>query len=209
MPAFSFPYGTFANYSPRGLSDLSQKSKNICGRIKSGDGKVIGAAVRALAKPEAAVLQPFLNADTVLIPAPRSSPLVPGALWPAREIAMVLAAHGYGKEVMSLLQRTEALRKSSMSPARDRPMIRDHLRTIRVIPSLLPLKHITIVDDVLTMGRTTAACALLLQEEFPEVEIRIFAMIRTQGLIPEIEEIVDPSTGIIDGDSDGHANRRP
>ncbi len=70
-------------------------------------------------------------------------------------------------------------------------------------------KRITIVDDVLTMGRTSAACALLLQKRFPEAEIRIFAMIRTQGLIPDIAAIFDPSTGTISGDSDGQPHRQP
>ncbi len=44
------PYGTFANYSPRGTSELSVKSRAICGRIKGCDVAVINSALQYLAK---------------------------------------------------------------------------------------------------------------------------------------------------------------
>lgn len=68
---------------------------------------------------------------------------------------------------------------------------------------------ITLVDDVLTKGSTTVACANLLQAHFPAATIRIFAMLRTQGLIDEIEKIVDPSVGTIVGHDSGEPYREP
>jgi len=65
------------------------------------------------------------------------------------------------------------------------------------------------VDDVLTMGRTSFACAELLRDVCPDAEIRIFAMIRTQGLQEDIERIVDPATGIIIGYPSGKTHRGP
>jgi hypothetical protein len=56
---------------------------------------------------------------------------------------------------------------------------------------------ITLVDDVLTRGRTSYAAARRVHEAFPEAEIRLFAIIRTQGLIPDINALVDPSVGRI------------
>jgi hypothetical protein len=47
------------------------------------------------------------------------------------------------------------------------------------------------------MGRTAFACAQRLHEAFPSAEIRVFAMIRTQGFINDIEKIVDPAAGTI------------
>lgn len=59
------------------------------------------------------------------------------------------------------------------------------------------------------MGRTTFACAELMRQVCPDAEIRIFAMIRTQGLQGEIEAIVDPATGIITGYASGKTHRDP
>ena len=53
------------------------------------------------------------------------------------------------------------------------------------------------------------ACAELLRAVCPDAEIRIFAMIRTQGLQDDIEKIVDPSTGIIMGYPSGKTHRDP
>lgn len=75
-------------------------------------------------------------------------------------------------------------------------------------PLFVPDK-ITIVDDVLTMGRTTFACAELLSAVCPNAEIRIFAMIRTQGLQADIEKIVDPAAGIVVGYPSGKTHRDP
>lgn len=68
---------------------------------------------------------------------------------------------------------------------------------------------ITLVDDVLTMGRTTYACAQRVHEAFPEAEIRLFALIRTLGLVDDIATIVDPTIGKITGYSSGRTFRDP
>lgn len=43
----------------------------------------------------------------------------------------------------------------------------------------------------------------------PKAEIRIFAMIRTQGLQDDIQKIVDPATGIVVGYPSGKTHRDP
>lgn len=191
------PYGTFANYSPRGNSELSQKSRAVCGHIKAGKADLIESAVPYLKSADAAVLAGFLNPQVSLVPVPRSAPLTEGALWPAQVIAGVLQRGGLGGDVLPCIRRATAVRKSSSSPAKDRPSVAEHLASLALDGQLARPAQITLVDDVLTQGRTMAACALLLHEAYPEAEIRCFAMIRTQGFVDNIDKIVDPAVGVI------------
>ena len=54
---------------------------------------------------------------------------------------------------------------------------------------------ITVVDDVVTKGNTLLAAVSLLGSVFPNATVRGFAVLRTMGLVPEIDRIVDPCEG--------------
>ena len=208
MPS-NYEYGTFANYSPRGQSKLSKRSRSTCSAIKAGRINTIESAIPYLRQEESEILQPFLAHDVTLVPIPRSAPLIDGALWPAKVICDVLREHGFGTEVQTYLRRIKPVPKSSRSPAAGRPLVNAHLDSIEAeTPFFVPDK-ITLVDDVLTMGRTSFACAERMQQVCPGAEIRIFAMIRTQGFVDDIENIVDPATGIITGYPSGKTHRDP
>ena len=191
------PYGTFANYSPRGTSELSKKSRDLCGAVKGGRAATIESALLHLTSPVAQALAPFLNPDVTLVPVPRSAPLAEGALWPAKVIVDTLYEGGLAGDVLPCIKRTKAVRKSSTSPANERPLVPEHYESLGIDEQLMQPAQITLVDDVLTMGRTMFACALRVHEAYPKADIRAFAMIRTQGLIPDIETIVDPEVGTI------------
>ena len=207
MPS-SYEYGTFANYSPRGSSDLAVKSRKACGAIKAGKVDVIASAVPHLQDAKADALRPFLGPDVTFVPVPRSAPLPEGALWPAKVICDVLHGQGFGAEVQTYLTRIRAVPKSSgAQKAAERPLVPVHMQSIEAERPFFVPDKITIVDDVLTMGRTTFACAELLREVCPNTEIRIFAMIRTQGLQDDIEKIVDPAIGTITGFESGKTKR--
>lgn len=208
MPS-SYEYGTFANYSPRGQSELSKRSRNICGAIKAGKINIIETAIPHLRQAKSDLLRPFLGPDVTLVPIPRSAPLADGALWPAKTICEVLHDNGFGAEVETYLKRTRAVPRSSHSPAAERPLVEAHLNSIEAERPFFMPKKIALVDDVLTMGRTSFACAELMAQVCPEAEIRIFAMIRTQGFVDDVEKIVDPSTGIVIGYSSGKTHRDP
>ncbi len=158
---------------------------------------MIESAVPLLRAPEAAMLAPFLNREATLVPVPRSAPLAERALWPAKVIADVLAKAGLGREVLPCIRRATAVRKSSSSPSKDRPSVGEHYESFAVDGQLVNPRSITLVDDVLTQGRTVIACALRLREAYPDAEIRAFAMVRTQGFVENFDKIVDPSAGVI------------
>ena len=205
----SFEFGTFANYSPRGTNEFSTRSRNICGKIKGGEIALIERVIPFLKDTKAAILVPFLNPNVVLIPTPRSAPLVEGSLWPSKLIADILVSNGYGAEVRPILIRTTAVKKSSTSPSKERPLIDEHYSSMEVQTDLIAPTQITLIDDVLTQGRTTYAGAMRLKEAFPQARIRVFAIFRTLGTIPEIDTVFDPTVGSIIGYPSGKSFRDP
>lgn len=130
-------------------------------------------------------------------------------MWPSRVLADALYSAGYGGRVDTLIERVTAVPKSALAAQGERPLISDHKASLRVRGDMFAPEQITLVDDVLTMGRTTFACADLLQERFPSSSIRIFAMMRTQGLVEEIDAVFDPSVGIVRGYASGKSYRQP
>jgi adenine/guanine phosphoribosyltransferase-like PRPP-binding protein len=57
--------------------------------------------------------------------------------------------------------------------------------------------RVTVVDDVITKGRTLYAGCVLIKEALPEADVRAFAVIRTMGLVPDIVKILDPVEGTL------------
>lgn len=208
MPS-EFTYGTFANYSPRGTSEPSKRSRIITAAIKAGRVSQVEQMIPRLAEPAAAILEPFLNPNVILVPVPRSAPIKEDALWPSRVVADILCAAGYGAGVEALVTRISPVRKSAFSAVGERPLVHTHKESFRVRSDLLPPGQITLVDDVLTKGATTAACAELLQEEYPNATIRIFAVMRTRGFVDDIETVFDPCVGRIVSHASGNPYREP
>jgi orotate phosphoribosyltransferase-like protein len=58
-------------------------------------------------------------------------------------------------------------------------------------------ERIVIVDDVITKGSTALAAASRLAEIYPDADMKVFALVRTKGLVPDIDRILDPTTGIV------------
>ncbi|MER3355868.1 MAG: hypothetical protein RLQ73_18125 [Hoeflea sp. D1-CHI-28] len=208
MPS-EFTYGTFANYSPRGTSEPSRRSRAITAAIKAGRVSQVERMIPRLAEPAAAILTPFLNPNVTLVPVPRSAPIKEDALWPSKVIADILCAAGYGARVETLITRISPVQKSAFAAARERPLVHTHIESLRVRFDLLQPEQITLVDDVLTKGATTAACAELLHEEYPNATIRIFAVMRTLGFVDEIETVFDPCVGRIVSHASGNPYREP
>lgn len=157
-------------------------------------------------------LKPFLENNTTLVPIPRSAPLPDNALWPARVICERFRLGGFARDILPCVARTKAIRKSSSSAgAANRPSVQEQYDSLRVSrDGLFVPERITLVDDVLTLGRTAFACAMRLHEAFPHAEIKLFAVIRTKGFDPELAKFVDPEIGQISYNSNsGKTSRVP
>lgn len=192
----SLPFAALLIYSPRGQSEISQRSRRVRDAIKTARSDILERSMQKLR--ELGGMEPFLGADVVLVPAPRSAPIRDATtLWPAQRICAQLVAGKHGREVLPCLTRTVAVPKSAFAVSGERPDVSRHFETMAVEGALVRAKRITIVDDVITKGATLLAAASRVQEAFPEAEIRAFALLRTMGLIEEIDKIVDPCAGTV------------
>lgn len=153
----------------------------------------------------------FFNDRVTLVPVPRSSPLQENALWPSFEIAKALQSHGFGNNIKKYVSRNSAVKKSSMQPgAEERPSVNDHYKSLVIVKDMETPSAITLVDDVLSLGRTLFACALRLWEVYPNAEIRCFTMLRTRSFVADLDKFVDPSFDWISfNESSGKTTRHP
>ncbi|HMG66396.1 MAG TPA: hypothetical protein VK588_01880, partial [Chitinophagaceae bacterium] len=130
-------------------------------------------------------------------------------LWPALEICKLLASLQLGA-IAPCLIRTEAIRKSSLYYSADkRPSVQEQYDSMSV-ENYVPTENITLIDDVLTLGRTSIAGASRLAEKFPNATIRVFALIRTMGFVPDVDNILNVQIGTITfNDFSGKCTRNP
>jgi predicted amidophosphoribosyltransferase len=175
-------YGTLLTYCPRGTSENALKSKTIVGQLKNGMKVTTITAVNTINNKNIDILIPFFDNDVTFIPIPRSSPLKEGSLWPTKIIAETFIENGFGSDFSTCLNRKSAVKKSSLQTGADsRPSIEEHYNSLIVTPTLITTKKIVLIDDVLTLGRTSFACALKIKEAFGDKDVKLFAMMRTRS----------------------------
>lgn len=192
---FEIPFATMLEYATRGTNDKAQLSKKICGNIKSGNFRVIGRLIHHMSKlPNEHEISRMFQGGAVLVPVPRSAPMVEGAHWPARILAEKLVGAGLGEKVQNLIARVKSVPKSSnYRTAESRPTCNLHYDSLLCTPPKDFIDKIILIDDVFTLGRTSCACARRLKEACPGAEILVFAAMRTRGFLATLEEIVKPS----------------
>ena len=141
-------------------------------------------------------MKDFFGPNVILVPAPKSAPLVQSALWPAHVICREIVRQGLAKAIQPALKRVTRVTKSA--GAKERPDIHKHMETMEATPWLSDggAPHLTIVDDVITKGATLYAGCVLIREAMPEADVRVFALVRTmsQG---DVAEILAPCVGVV------------
>jgi hypothetical protein len=184
----SVDFTSLFQYSPRGGSRISQQSRDVTGAVKGGRIVQFRNIIQEMIDKNLENIQPFLNQNVTLVPAPRSSLIRDTDLWPALEIARVLASMDLGN-IIPCLTRTRAIKKSaSCRGADERPSIQEQYDSMDVA-NAMPRQNITLVDDVLSLGRTTIAGASRLHDRFPGATIRVFGLILTRSFVDDVESI--------------------
>jgi len=106
------------------------------------------------------------------------------------------------------LRRVRAVRKSATAAPGERPTVKLHYESFCIERPAIAPERIVLIDDVITKGRTLLAAATRVHEAFPCAQIRAFALVRTMGLIPGVQQLLDPCKGEIRWKS-GDAHRTP
>ena len=178
----------------KGIGPKGSKSKEVCYALKRGHIKWIRYIARHIKTHRSARgVQGILGPDAVLVPMPRSSPVVRGGLWPAKLLAQALVKVDLGERVFELLERTAAVRRSAAAPRGKRPTPQDHFDSLSVKSlGIYQPEQIVVVDDVVTSGSTMLAALSRLVDAFPDVPIRGFAFVRTMSDSP-IDKIPVPA----------------
>jgi hypothetical protein len=197
-------------YSPTGKCPVSVRSRLLCEVLKAGDeGFLRRYCERAREQIESSPRFADLFArSTVLIPVPGSAPFSTGRRWVAEELARALAREGLGAAVWAGLRRVQPVGKSATARGGLRPSVAAHYRSFAIENGLVPPAECVLVDDVVTKGRTLLAAAARVHDAFPQARIRGFAMLRTMGLVAEIDRLIEPCVGEIRWHA-GDARRRP
>lgn len=146
----------------------------------------------------------------VLVPVPRSDP-ANRAPWPGERLAWCLNEIGLAAGVWPVLRRRYAVRKSAFAPIGERPSVLEHYDSFAIARgswSRTPIQsgdvghgcdwvrlQLTLVDDVITRGRTLLAAAAKLHEAFPAAQIRAFTLLRTLGRDEMLQRVLEPCEG--------------
>ena len=141
----------------------------------------------------------FFSDSDILVPVPGSEAHCGGLGTTQVSLCAALLTEGIGGSVWAGLTRAHAVRKSATSPHGRRPTIKDHFESFAIERSqdFPSLGRVVLIDDVVTKGRTLMAAALRMHESFPDARIRAFAVLRTLGVVPDVNRILDPCVGKI------------
>jgi len=193
---------TFAScyvYSPGGSGVASERSRLMRSLLKDGDAYFLDKYADRVRQQvaEGPSLEGFFGPTSVLVPIPGSAPRRGGAASVAENLAGALLDEGLGQCQWRGLRRISPVRKSATAAPGSRPTVAEHYTSFAVEPGQVRLERIVLVDDVVTKGRTLLAAAARMREAFPVADIRAFALIRTMGLVPGVEHLLDPCVGEI------------
>jgi len=203
-------FGSCYVYSPQGACPLSQRSRRARKFLKAGDCAFLRRYVRIVSDrvESGCEIARLFDGRPILVPVPGSCKCGHDSPWVAQRLCLALRSHGLGRGVWAGLKRVNAVRKSGTAPRDQRPSTWAHYRSFAVDSPPPEVDRFLLVDDIVTRGRTLLAAATRLQEACPRARIGAFAFVRTMGLIPNVERLVDPCIGEICW-RNGDARRAP
>ena len=134
-------------YSPGGTDALARQSQGIRNSIKKDSFiKVrrpsgVIESVRTVQYCAATIRRliesgqfPFLmqtfGEDVILVPMPRSAPLVKSSLWVPMSVCKAMKAEGLCREIMPILERVKAVQKSAYAKKGERPDPPTHYESV-------------------------------------------------------------------------------
>jgi hypothetical protein len=224
----SFPTLPFAScfaYLPGGRGPICEEGRLLCARLKASDRDWLPrlAARVWLETVGHGRFATAFGTRVVLVPVPGSAPLQ-RAEWVGERLAWCLKEAGLAAAVWPVLRRRHAVKKSAFAAAGERPTVLEHYASFAlehavwgrapIGSSNLAGEHrwcelrLTLVDDVITRGRTLLAAAARLHAAFPRADVRAFALLRTLGPDETLFRILDPCEGEVRWVS-GDARRHP
>ena len=194
MP-FDIQFATMLEFATRGTNDVAQKSRQIAGNLKAGNAKVIERIIYHIDQlAEEHPIKRMFRGNPVLVPAPRSAPMVDDGLWPTKILCNHFIEARLGGSIQEFVVRKYKVPKSSsFSSADERPSCNTHYESLSVVTPEAFIEKIIVVDDIFTLGRTSCACVRRLKEIYPDADIFVFAAMRTRGFVKQLEHIVQPS----------------
>jgi predicted amidophosphoribosyltransferase len=200
LPAdYLLPFATCFVYSPKGESGVSQLSRQLCARVKSGSARWLKSYATTVHQEvfHGPVFREFFAEQALLVPIPEYRPSGQTTFWAARRLALALQHTGLAEEVWTGLHRISSVERSSSAWMWERPTVQQHYQSFAVTPSTKAANNILLVDDVITKGRTLAAAAMRIQEAFPKADVRAFALVRTMGFVLDVPRLFEPCRGVI------------
>lgn len=214
----SFPTLPFAScfaYLPGGIGPICDEGRLLCARLKASDQVWLPrlAARVWLETVGHGRFAAAFGARVVLVPVPGSTPFQ-RADWIGARLAWCLKEVGLAAEVWPVLRRQHAVKKSAFAAAGKRPTVLEHHASFALEGEFWQGAHdgrglrLTLVDDVITRGRTLLAAAARIQAALPGAEVRAFALVRTLSPDETLSQVLDPCEGEVRWVSDD-ARRRP
>jgi len=187
-------------YSPRGPSQSAERSRCLRTLIKQAHPGALDRCLQRLRTMiDLGVTPAFLSIPSLaLVPLPRRTPTGRlGASAPAVLIGQRLLEAGVGAVLWPALGRIRPLAKSAWAHPGTRPEFHEHYDSLALVECDPPSRQVLLVDDVVTRGRTLLSAAMRLRDALPQIEVYAFALLRTDGLSPDIEQITAPLCGTI------------